>query len=148
MQPSNSLALSVLALVKVWSGQLDGAVELAERAIRLDPYNNRGPYWNILGLVQFYEGNYQESIAAFEENTRHDGPRAPGFYHYYAASLAAVGQTDNARQFIEQNYPDGSPDLDWQTWVYRNFQDKSGFDQLMFWLEPLGVQRTVKIVDN
>lgn len=125
-----------------------GAVKLVEKAIRLDPYNSRGPYWNILGVVQFYEGNYQEAIAAFEENIRHDGPRAPGFYHYYAASLAAGGQTDNARLFLEQNYPRSSLDLEWQTWVYRNFQDKSGFNQLMSWLEPLGVQRTDKIVEN
>lgn len=141
-QPSNSLALAVLGIFRMWAGDPGESVQLIEEAIRLDPYNTRTPYWNILGTVQFHNGNYEKAVAALQKNINQGGPRPQSLDYYLAASLAAVGKEEDARKLLQSIKGRGDSG-GWQHFVYHNFKDKSEFDHLMARLEPLGVKRAM-----
>jgi len=147
VQPSNSLALYVLAMFKLWAGDSEGSVPLIEQAIRLDPLNPRTPYWNILGVVQFHLGNYEEAIAAIQTNIGRGGPQPANQVFYLAASMVGMGRIEDARQLL-QGMNASSDNARWQSWVYDNFTDKSEFDHLMSKLEPLGVVRSTTLANN
>jgi adenylate cyclase len=147
VQPSNSLALSVLAMFKLWAGDPEGSVPLIEQAIRLDPLTPRTPYWNILGVVQFHLGNYEEAIAAIQTNLRRGGPQPATQVFYLAASMMEMGRMEEARQLLD-GMNAGSDSTHWQSWVYDNFADKSEFDHLMSMLEPLGVVRSTTLAND
>jgi adenylate cyclase len=147
VQPSNSLALAVLAMFKLWAGEPEGSVPLIEQAIRLDPLTPRTPYWNILGVVQFHLGNYEESVTAIQKNLSGGGPQPATQVFYLAASMVGMGRIEEARQLL-QSWNTGSDSSGWQSWVYDNFTDKGDFDHLMSMLEPLGVVRSTALANN
>jgi len=147
VQPSNSLALAVLAMFKLWAGNPEGSVPLIEQAIRLDPFTPRTPYWNILGVVQFHLGNYEEAVIAIQKNLSRGGPQPATQVFYLAASMVGMGRIEEARQLLH-GLNASSDNARWQSWVYDNFTDKSEFDHLMSKLEPLGVVRSAAPANN
>lgn len=143
-QPSDSLSLSVLAMFKLWAGDSEGLLPLIEQAIRLDPFNPRTPYLNILGVIHFHLGNYEEAVAAIQKNIGWGGPRPTDQAFYLAASLVGMGRIEEARQVLDSNNVEGATPS-WQSWVYDNFADKGEFDRLMAKLEPLGVVKSANL---
>lgn len=92
-----------------------------------------------MGVVQFHLGNYEQSIAAIQNNLERAGPQPPSQIFYLAASMVGLGQVENAKKLLEEKDADQHGTL-WQSWVYNNFADKREFDRLMSKLEPLGME--------
>lgn len=90
--------LTFSALVQTFQGEVEAAIPLAEKAIRLDPLSARTPFRNILGAILFQAGRYQESIDVLRENVERGGPDGPHVAYWRAGSLAALGRTEEARQ--------------------------------------------------
>ena len=78
----------------------DEAVGSMLEALRLDPIESGTPYLNILGMAYFNAGQYELARDAFERNRERGGPDAPNMESYRAATYAALGRENKAREVI------------------------------------------------
>lgn len=102
MAGDDPYVLAFSALIQTFEGQVDAAVPLARKALRLDPLSVRTPFRNILGVILFQAGRYQESIEVLQENLELGGPDGPHMAAWRAGSLAALGRTEEARRELER----------------------------------------------
>ena len=72
-------------------GDLEGGMEYANRALRLDPLNVRTPYLNIIGLLNYLAGHYDEALKALLRNQERGGPIGPGQMRFLAATYSKLG---------------------------------------------------------
>lgn len=72
-------------------GDLEGGIEYANRALRLDPLNVRTPYLNIIGLLNYLAGNYDKALHALLRNQERGGPIGPGQMQFLAATYSKLG---------------------------------------------------------
>jgi tetratricopeptide (TPR) repeat protein len=57
-----------------------------------------GPYLNVLGVVCFCAGRYEEAIDAFKKNVERGGPIAPPALAFRTASYSAAGYMEEAKE--------------------------------------------------
>ena len=67
LQPGNADVQLFCAFSCLWAGHIEDAYHAVTTALRLDPQYVRGPYLNVLGIVCFCAGRYQEAIDTFKE---------------------------------------------------------------------------------
>jgi adenylate cyclase len=110
LNPSNVSAHQFLALMLIALGRFDEAKELARRAIRLDP---GGSHRMTLGLVDLSAGNFDEAIAAIEQDA---DPHAssPGHEVGWGMFYLAAGRRDEALRIADAPFdsPDGDTRFD------------------------------------
>jgi serine/threonine protein kinase/WD40 repeat protein len=75
------------------------AVALAERAVRLEPYN--GAYWNTLGVAYYRAGEWQSARSALEKSMLHQGGTSWDWF-FLAMTHRRLGDPSNARLCYEQ----------------------------------------------
>ncbi len=97
LQPGDADAYLFLAFSNLFAGRAEAAREAISAALRLDPQYVNGPYLNVLGVVCFCAGRYEEAIEAFERNLERGGPIAPPALAFRAASYYAAGYAEKAR---------------------------------------------------
>ena len=102
MSGDDPYVLTFSALIQTFEGQVEAAVPLARKALRLDPLSARTPFRNILGAILFQAGRYRESIEVLQENLELGGPDGPHAAYWRAGSLAALGRTEEARRELER----------------------------------------------
>jgi TolB-like protein/class 3 adenylate cyclase/Tfp pilus assembly protein PilF len=102
--PSNADALVNVAWnAPLTIGEPERMVELARRAIRLNPY---GPSWYYLalGIAEFASGHYRETVAAMEK-TPLEGAEPLLYLAMAHAELGDTDQTAKAVQRIRTEFP-------------------------------------------
>ena len=95
---SNIIALCTSAVALAWSGRNDLALERAQRALEVSPFDSlRYLSYQAISGANFNLGRYSEAAAA----GRHAVEANPSFsvpYAYLAAALVTAGQMDDARR--------------------------------------------------
>jgi adenylate cyclase len=102
LQPSDGDAHAFLAMTLISAGRGQEACQAAESALRLDPQYINGPYLNILGISRFVAGEYDEAIGAFRRNLERGGPIGVPALVSLAASYAAAGHAEEARESVQE----------------------------------------------
>jgi TolB-like protein len=94
---SNIFALSLSSIALAWMGKAEPAIERAERAIRLSPfdsYNFRSHY--ALAITSFSRGRYQDAVDS-AQNAVHYNPHFGFARGVLAAALLRIGRVAEAK---------------------------------------------------
>jgi adenylate cyclase len=96
LSPSSALALGLSSLIRAWSGDEATAVEHAERALRLSPFDplSYNPYI-ALAYAHFFAGRFEEAAAA-AGRAAHANPRFSIPAVLRTVALARLGRKDEA----------------------------------------------------
>jgi tetratricopeptide (TPR) repeat protein len=110
LSSSSSLALGFSSIVRAWKGDDATAVEQAERAIRLSPFDPL-LYLPYVGLAyaHFAAGHFEEAAAAAGRASQ-SNPRFSMPYVLHAGALANLGRGDEARA-VARRLLEVEPDL-------------------------------------
>ena len=102
LSSSSALALGFSSIVRSWKGDGATAIEQAERAIRLSPFDPL-LYLPYLGLAYAYfaAGRFEEAAAAAGKASQ-SNPRFSMPYVLQAGALANVGRDDEARAVTDR----------------------------------------------
>jgi len=123
IQPNDAYVSAYHGFIKGANGDFEGGVPFAKRALRLDPLNARTPYLNILGVLNYFAGNYEDARDNFLKNKERGGPGGAGPVRFLAASYSKLGQTALAESVLRQS-DQLSPGSDqWKEWLLRSFSD-------------------------
>ena len=97
LSPSSALAFGLSSLIRAWSGDNASAVEHAERALRLSPFDplSYNPY-NALAYTHFFAGRFDEAASAAGMATQ-SNPRFSIPWILRTAALAKIGRIDEAK---------------------------------------------------
>jgi TolB-like protein len=133
VQPNDPYVAAYHGFILSANGQPEEGIPFAIRAIRLDPVFPRTPYRNILGVIYFHAGRYQEALDSFVRSDELGGPRSPGLLAYKAATYALLGREQEARVSFDllTNY---NGDFDWKDWLHRANKNEQYAEQV---LQPL-----------
>jgi len=97
MSPSSALALGFSAVTRAWRGESAIAIQQAEQALRLSPFD---PLSNIrhmaIAIAHFVAGRFEEAAAAAHRATQGQ-PRFSPPYWMRAAALANLDRIDEAK---------------------------------------------------
>ena len=96
LSPSSTFTYLVGSVVLGWGGDAERAIEWAERALRLSPFDSWSWFaCNGLALGHFSLGHYQEAATAARKSIQFN-PRFSTSYMLLAASLAKLGRVREA----------------------------------------------------
>ncbi len=109
LSSSSALALGFSSIVRAWKGDDATAVDQAERAIRLSPFDPLlfVPYLG-LAYAHFAAGRFEEAAAAASRASQ-SNPKFSSPYVLHAAALANLGRGEEARVVadrLREVYPD------------------------------------------
>jgi tetratricopeptide (TPR) repeat protein len=97
LSPSSALTYSMGSIVRAWAGEAERAVEWAEQALRLSPFD---PFafgaWHAIAISRFRQGRYEDAANAARKAVQ----RNPGFSALHvilAAALVRLGHLDEAK---------------------------------------------------
>jgi adenylate cyclase len=124
LQPGDADARLYLTFALLFDGQAEQAREEITTALRLDPQYINGPYLNVLGVVCFCAGRYDEAIGAFRRNVDRGGPLAAPALVFRTAACSAAGHSEDAKASAEALL-DFNPDF-----------SSSGFRMLQMFRNP------------
>lgn len=101
LNPSFARGWHISAILRLYAGHLDVAVEHAEASLRLSPRARVG--WTILtiGAAHFYARRFEQAIPKLLLSLQED-PSLPNPYRYLAACYAHLGRLDEARDLLLQ----------------------------------------------
>lgn len=102
LQPGDADAQTFLAFTQFFAGRAEEAYEAITTALRLDPQYVNGPYLNVMGVVCFCAGRYEEAIDAFKRNVERGGPLAPPALAFRTASFIAAGYSEEANRSAQE----------------------------------------------
>jgi adenylate cyclase len=101
LSTSSALALGFSSIVRAWKGDDATAVDHAQRAIRLSPFD---PLlylpWVGLAYAHFAAGRFEEAAAAAQRASQ-SNPKFSMPYVLHAAALASLGRGEEARVVTE-----------------------------------------------
>jgi len=97
LSPSSALAFGLSSLIRAWSGDDASAIEHAERALRLSPFDplSYNPY-NALAYAHFFAGRFDEAASAAGMAAQAN-PRFSIPWILRTAALAKIGRIDEAK---------------------------------------------------
>jgi adenylate cyclase len=99
---SSALALGFSAITRAWRGESTIAIEQAEQALRLSPFD---PLSNVrhmaIAIAHFAAGRFEEADTAASRAIQAN-PRFSPPYWMRAAALANLGRTDEAKSVAQQ----------------------------------------------
>jgi adenylate cyclase len=99
---SSALALGFSAVTRAWHGESTIAIEQAERALRLNPFD---PLSNIrymaIAIAHFVAGRFEEAASAASRAIQAN-PRFSPPYWMRCAALASLGRIDEAKAVAQQ----------------------------------------------
>jgi TolB-like protein len=130
LSSSSALAFGFSSIVSAWRGDDATAVDHAERAIRLSPFDPLGylPYVG-LAYAHFAAGRFQDAAAAAARASQ-SNPKFSMPYVLHAAALANLGRGEEAMMVID-GLRDIEPDLTVSTAIRSaRFADSGKNDEL------------------
>ena len=100
LSASSALALSFSALIRAWAGNDAMAIEQAEQALRLSPFDslNHIPYL-ALAYAHFFAGRFEEAALAASRSMQVNPQFSPPC-NLRIAALANLGRNDEARASV------------------------------------------------
>ncbi len=102
LSPSNNIALGASAVTLAWIGQIDLAVERAELARRLSPFDPMSFLPNLaLAIAHFQAGRFAESADA-ARRAADINPQFPMAEALYAAALVRLGRNAEAHEVAQR----------------------------------------------
>lgn len=109
LNPNDADVLAKMGYILPLLGEHNEAIELAEKATRLNPYY---PDWynTFLGFTYFTAKRYEEAIATFKAS----GNVYPGDYAWMAAAYAHMGNIDEARSVMDSFLKEAGPNPWWR----------------------------------
>ncbi|MEM7462647.1 MAG: hypothetical protein AAF362_08185 [Pseudomonadota bacterium] len=128
--PDDYDVLDFDALIALFTGQFERAVESSSPERHKDRTGSRFVYRNIYAVSNYYLDNYDETIDFLEQAAEMGDPVSQLSIIYQAAAHQMAGNESEAEKLVEdfkQSWPDGRPDI-LLMWV---FSDKSYADQVM-----------------
>jgi adenylate cyclase len=94
---SSALALGLSALTRAWHGESAIAIEQAELALRLSPFDPlTNQRYMAIAIAHFVAGRFEESAVAANRSVQAN-PRFSPPYWMRAAALASLGRIDEAK---------------------------------------------------
>jgi adenylate cyclase len=123
---SNALSFSCSALALAWMGQTDLAIERAQRALRLSPFDPLNYLaYNALAIAHLHRGQFERSHDAARQSIK-SNPSFGMSHAFLAAALMGLGRAEEAAIAARQ-----ATDLDPNFSVQR-FSAAVGFEPAVF----------------
>ena len=94
--PGDSYVVIYHGVLLSFDGQPEAGLEFARHALRLDPFNVRAPYLNILGTLYYHVGRYDEALEVLMRNVERGGPNSTWSVLRQAAVYYRLGRVDDA----------------------------------------------------
>jgi TolB-like protein/class 3 adenylate cyclase len=102
LSPSSALALIFSAVTRAWRAESAIAIEQAELALRLSPFDPlRNTGYMAIAIAHFVAGRFEESAVAANRSVQAN-PRFSPPYWMRAAALARLGRIDEAEAVAQQ----------------------------------------------
>jgi TolB-like protein len=101
LNPSFARGWYIGAILRLFAGQFDGAIECGEASLRLSPRGRFGQVFNVIGAALLFSRRFEEALPKLLLATQ-DDPSFPTPYRYLAACFAHMGRLDEARQVAVQ----------------------------------------------
>jgi TolB-like protein len=99
LNPSFARGWYIGAILRLFAGQFDRAIESAEASLRLSPRGRFGMVFNVIGASHLFSRRFDEALPALLLAT-HDDPSFPTPYRYLATCYAHMGRLDEAREVV------------------------------------------------
>jgi TolB-like protein/class 3 adenylate cyclase len=99
LNPSFARGWHSSGALRLWTGQLDLAIERTEAALRLSPRARVGPSLLTIGAAHFYSRLFDEAVPKLLLAIQ-DDPGNPQAHRYIAACYAHMGRLDEARESV------------------------------------------------
>ena len=123
IQPSDPYVTVYQGIILALGGDLVSGIYFANRALRLDPLNARTPYLNILGLLQFLSGRYDEALRNLLRNQERGGPIGPGQLQFLAATYSKLGDSAMAESTLKMAKVTKAKISRSENWLLQAFKD-------------------------
>ena len=101
LNPSYGRGWYVRAILRVWAGQPEAAIEDIQTSLRLNPRDRFAMPLLILGIAYFLTGRFDEAVANLLSVIQ-EGPGYPNPYRLLAACYAHMGRLEEARATIDR----------------------------------------------
>jgi adenylate cyclase len=117
LNPNSAFVISMLGCVLGFGGYREEALERLQQAMRASPHDPLIWLWSIWrAVLQFFSRDFVAALQTLRQVVRLRPSYAPP-YEYVAASLAYLGQLDEAREALERVPPQSAEQL--QRWQQR-----------------------------
>jgi adenylate cyclase len=117
LNPNSAIVISMLGCVLGFGGYREEALERLQQAMRASPHDPLIWLWSIWrAVLQFFSRDFVAALQTLRQVVRLRPSYAPP-YEYIAASLAYLGQLDEAREALERVPPQSAEQL--QRWQQR-----------------------------
>jgi TolB-like protein len=101
LNPSFARGWYIRAILLLFAGEFDRAIESAEASLRLSPRGRFGQVFNVIGAALLFGRRLEEALPKLLLDIQ-DDPSFPTPYRYLAACFAHMGRLDEARQVAAQ----------------------------------------------
>jgi tetratricopeptide (TPR) repeat protein len=101
LNPSFARGWYIRAILPLFAGEFDRAIESAEASLRLSPRGRFGQVFNVIGVALLFSRRFKEALPKLLLATQ-DDPSFPTPYRYLAACFAHMGRLDEARRVAAQ----------------------------------------------
>ena len=99
LNPSFARLWNISALLRLYEGDLDRAIEHAGTALRLSPRERVGTPLVVIGLAYFFQLRFDEAASKLQAAVQ-ENPGSPATYRILAACYAHMGLTDAAHETL------------------------------------------------
>jgi len=137
IQPNDPYITVYHGFIVAAAGDLERGIEYARHAVRLDPLHARTPYLNILGLLNFLAGHYDEALNALQRNQDRGGPHGAGQMRVLAAAYSKLGEPTKA-EYILKVANNLAPEIGrWKEWLSHSFENPAVLQPLFDEVESI-----------
>jgi len=99
LNPSFARGWYIGAILRLFAGQFDRAIEFAEASLRLSPHGRFGQVFNVIGASLLLSRRFEEALPKLLLAVQ-DDPSFPTPYRYLAACYAHMGRLADAQQVV------------------------------------------------
>jgi TolB-like protein len=99
LNPSFARGWYIAAILRLFAGQFDRAIEFAEASLRFSPRGRFGQVFNVIGAALLFSRRFDEALPKLRLAVQVD-PSFPTPYRYLAACYAHMGRLDEAREVV------------------------------------------------
>jgi TolB-like protein len=96
LNPSFARGWYIGAILRMFAGEFDRAIEFAEASLRLSPHGRIGQIFNVIGASLLFTRRFDEALPMLLLAIE-DDPSFPTPYRYLAVCYAHMGRLDEAR---------------------------------------------------
>jgi TolB-like protein len=99
LNPSFARGWYIAAILQLFAGEPDRAIESAEVSLRLSPRGRFGQVFNVIGAALLFSRRFDEAVSKLLLAIE-DDPSFPTPYRYLAACYAHMGRLEDARKVV------------------------------------------------